>query len=48
MLDTLGVVQNLREMPQDEVLSLWVGPEGGWSENERNKMKEYGFISVRL
>ena len=48
VLDTTGDVQNLKEMPQNEEICLWVGPEGGWSENERNKMRDNGFIFVRF
>lgn len=48
VLDTTGISKKLTEMPQNQEISLWVGPEGGWSENERNKMKENGFIFVRF
>ena len=29
-------------------ISLWIGSEGGWSEIERYKMKEYWFITARF
>ncbi len=29
-------------------IGLWVGPEGGWSEEERGKMRDYGFIFARF
>lgn len=29
-------------------IGLWVGPEGGWSDDERNKMSEKGFIFARF
>jgi 16S rRNA (uracil1498-N3)-methyltransferase len=48
VLDTTGISQNLREMPQNQKVGIWVGPEGGWSEKEREKMKENGFIFVRF
>lgn len=48
VLDTTGTPQKLTEMPQNQEIALWVGPEGGWSEDERNKMKENGFIFVRF
>ena len=28
--------------------SLWIGPEGGWSEDERSKMNANGFIFARF
>ncbi len=46
-LDTTGT-----KYPKDFILakniSLWIGPEGGWSEIERHKMKEYWFITARF
>lgn len=48
VLDTTGNMLKLTEMPQNDEIHLWVGPEGGWSENERSKMKENGFIFVRF
>jgi RsmE family RNA methyltransferase len=48
VLDTTGISQNLREMPKNEEISIWVGPEGGWSDREREQMKENGFIFVRF
>jgi 16S rRNA (uracil1498-N3)-methyltransferase len=48
VLDTTGISQNLREIPQGEEICIWVGPEGGWSDGEREKMKEKGFIFVRF
>ena len=47
-LDTMGASQKITEIPQNREISIWVGPEGGWSEKEREKMKEYGFIFVRF
>jgi 16S rRNA (uracil1498-N3)-methyltransferase len=48
LLDTLGMPQKLTEMPQDREMALWVGPEGGWSDEERIKMERNSFISVRF
>lgn len=48
LLDTTGAIMKLTEMPQKDMIHLWVGPEGGWSESERKKMKENGFIFVRF
>lgn len=48
VLDTTGIALKLTEIPQNQEIGLWVGPEGGWSENERNKMKENGFIFARF
>ena len=47
-LDTTGIVLKMQEMPQNDAVSLWVGPEGGWSPKEREKMKENGFIFARF
>ena len=38
VLDTQGEIQNIAKMPHSKEIHLWVGPEGGWSENERSKM----------
>lgn len=48
VLDTTGVLQKMHEMPQNREISIWVGPEGGWSENEREKMRDNGFIFARF
>lgn len=48
VLDTTGIVLKMQEMPQNDAVSLWVGPEGGWSPKEREKMKENGFIFARF
>lgn len=48
VLDTTGTPKRLTEMPRDQEIGLWVGPEGGWSEDERSKMRENGFIFVRF
>lgn len=34
--------------PPEEEVSLLVGPEGGWSENERERMLAAGFRGARL
>lgn len=47
-LDTTGTPLKLTKMPSNRKISIWVGPEGGWSENERVKMKENGFIFARF
>lgn len=48
VLDTTGVLQKMHEMPQNREIGIWVGPEGGWSDIEREKMRENGFIFARF
>ena len=41
--------QTLRELqPEDNRVALLAGPEGGFSEQEREKAKQAGFVPVRL
>ncbi|MBX9809252.1 16S rRNA (uracil(1498)-N(3))-methyltransferase [Candidatus Gracilibacteria bacterium] len=48
VLDTIG--ENRRLISYDSLsdMNLWVGPEGGWSELERQKMIDKGFIFARF
>jgi len=39
-LDTTGEKYS-RALISEKNISLWIGPEGGWSETERDKMKKY-------
>ncbi len=48
VLDTIGKSLKMQEMPQNNEISIWVGPEGGWSDVERVKMEENGFIFARF
>lgn len=48
VLDTLGQCQKLHAISKSHDMALWVWPEWGWSERERKKMGENGFIFVRL
>lgn len=47
-LDTIGRVTKISELPFSEHISIWIGPEGGWSDEEREKMNNNGFLFVRL
>lgn len=47
-LDTSGKVMKISEILFSEYISIWIGPEGGWSDNEREKMIDSGFLFVRL
>lgn len=48
VLDTIG--ENRRLISYDSLshMNLWVGPEGGWSDIERQKMIDKGFIFARF
>ncbi len=48
VLDTTGTTLKMWEVPQDKTISIWVWPEGGWSNEERNKMICNGFIFARF
>ncbi len=47
-LDTTGKVIKVSEILLSDHLSIWIGPEGWWSEKEREKMSDSGFLFVRL
>lgn len=48
VLDTIG--ENMRISRYDSLqnISIWVGPEGGWSDDERSIMWDNGFIFARF
>ncbi len=48
VLDTTWLTRNCREYDNIGDIALWVGPEGGWSDDERSKMSDYGFIFARF
>lgn len=48
VLDTVGKVSKISDIQESGDIALWVWPEGGWSEKERSKMLENGFLSVRF
>lgn len=48
VLDTTGNTVRLRDMELYSHMGLWVWPEGGWSESERSKMMDNGFIFARF
>ena len=43
-----SLVENLRVIAPSHPLSLAVGPEGGFSERERERLRTAGFLPVRL
>ena len=47
-LDTIGRSLKISEIPIFDQVSIWIGPEGGWSDTEREKMSDSGFLFVRL
>jgi 16S rRNA (uracil1498-N3)-methyltransferase len=44
VLDTTGPLCHINEYASDKKIALYVWPEGGWSEEERIKMRYNGFI----
>jgi len=44
VLDTIGKKRQLSEFHEGENIGIWVGPEGGWSMEERKKMEQNGSI----
>ncbi len=47
-LDTIGLPRTFSEFDTLQDLHLWIGPEGGWSDNERDKMNANSFIFARF
>jgi 16S rRNA U1498 N3-methylase RsmE len=48
VLDTTGKSLKVSEISRNDSIGIWVGPEGGWSEKEREKMRENGFLFARF
>lgn len=48
VLDTIGDKKQASEFTALRDIGVWVGPEGWWSEAERIKMSDKGFIFVRF
>ncbi len=48
VLDTTGKTIKIQEVPKNQEINIWTGPEGGWSEKEMKKMKDNGFVFVRF
>ena len=48
VLDTIGQDRRISEYSGYQDIGLWVGPEGGWSDDERAKMQDNGFIFARF
>jgi 16S rRNA (uracil1498-N3)-methyltransferase len=48
VLDITGLTRKTREYDTIGDIALWVGPEGGWSDDERTIMSDYGFIFARF
>lgn len=47
-LDTVWLVRSFREFDMMQDINLWIGPEGGWSDDEREKMNSNSFIFARF
>jgi 16S rRNA (uracil1498-N3)-methyltransferase len=47
-LDTIGLSRTFGEFTTMNEYNLWIGPEGGWSDDERSKMNSNGFIFARF
>jgi 16S rRNA U1498 N3-methylase RsmE len=48
VLDTIGNSMRISAYDNLQYISLWVGPEGGWSDSERTKMLDNSFIFARF
>ncbi|MBC7498272.1 16S rRNA (uracil(1498)-N(3))-methyltransferase [Candidatus Gracilibacteria bacterium] len=48
VLDTIGESIRISQYDNLQDISLWVGPEGGWSDTERMKMSDNGSIFARF
>lgn len=48
VLDTTGKLARFSEFSLYQDIGVWVGPEGGWSHDERDKMNDNGFIFARF
>lgn len=47
-LDTIGLSRTFGEFAIGSEYNLWIGPEGGWSDDERSKMSANSFIFARF
>ena len=47
-LDTIGMPRTFHEFSSLMECNLWIGPEGGWSDDERDKMSSNSFIFARF
>lgn len=47
-LDTIGLSRTFGEFSSLMECNLWIGPEGGWSDDERDKMSANSFIFARF
>ena len=48
VLDTIWESTRISQYDNFQNIGLWVGPEGGWSNDERIKMKDNSFIFARF
>lgn len=48
VLDTIGESIRISHYDNLQNIALWVGPEGGWSDVERVKLLDSGFIFARF
>ncbi len=48
VLDTIGSNTRISSYDSVQDIAIWVGPEWGWSENERSIMSNNGFIFARF
>ena len=48
VLDTIWKIDKIHQIPVKKETIIWVGPEGWWSDEERQIMNDKGFIFVHL
>lgn len=48
VLHTAGVKNQLSDFKNEKNIGIWIGPEGGWSDDEMEKMNKNNFITAHF
>lgn len=48
VLHTVGEKNQLSDFKNEKNIGIWIGPEGGWSDDEIQKMNENNFITAHF